>query len=149
MSIGSIFKTPDEKFPARVIATDITTLANQTVEKIIGDIKHAYHTTWSVSGPLSGASRTQDEQQQVIDKMDLVSLAKMREASFAIVTVIRTLCIQLAGKDAADVIIPECYLFPAWDLTPVGTPGTPEFRVVVGQLKAAWVKPPEEEEQNQ
>lgn len=149
MSVGSIFKTPDEKFPARVIATDITVLANQTVEKIIGDIKHAYHQMWAVSGPESGASRTQDEQQQVMDKMDLVSLGQMREASFAIVTVIRNLCIALAGKEVADSVVPECYLLPAWDLTPVGTPGTPEFRVVVGELKAAWVKPPEEEEQNQ
>lgn len=149
MSVGSIFQLPDSTFPASIIAKDITILANQTVEKIIGDIKHAYHQTWSVSGPLSGASRTQDEQQQVIDKMDLVSLAKMREASAAIVTVIRTLCIQLAGKDAADVIIPECYLLPAWNLTPTGTPGTPDFRVIVGELKEAWVKPPEEEIEQQ
>jgi len=149
MSIGSIFKTPDEKFPARVIATDITILANQTVEKIIHDIKFAYHQTWAVSGPLSGASRTQDEQQQIMDKMDLVSLAKMREASFAIMTTIRNLCIELAGKEAADTVVPECYLLPAWDLTPVGTPGTPDFRVIVGQLKEAWVKPPEEEENDQ
>ena len=145
MSVGSIFTRPESRFPARQIADDITILANQTVEKIIGDIKHAYHQTWSVTGPLSGASRTQNEQQQVMDKMDLVSLAKMREASAAIVTVIRTLCIQLAGKDAADAIIPECYLLPAWELTPTGTSGTPDFRVIVGELKAAWVKPPEEE----
>lgn len=145
MSVGSIFTRPESKFPAEQVADNITILANQTVEKIIGDIKHAYHQTWSVSAPMSGASRTQDEQQQVIDQMDLVSLAKMREASAAIVTVIRTLCIQLAGKDAADVIIPECYLLPAWELTSTGTPGTPEFRVVVGKLKAEWVKPPEEE----
>lgn len=145
MSVGSIFTRPESNFPARQVADDITVLANQTVEKIIGDIKHAYHQTWSVSGPLSGASRTQEEQQQVIDKMDLVSLAKMREASAAIVTTIRNLCIALAGKDVADSVVPECYLLPAWDLTPVGTPGTPDFRVIVGQLKEAWVKPPEEE----
>lgn len=148
MSVGSIFSRPESKFTARQVADDITVLANQTVEKIIGDIKYAYHQTWSVSGPLSGAFRTQEEQQQVIDKMDLVSLAKMREASAAIVTTIRNLCITLAGKEVADSVVPECYLLPAWDLTPVGTPGTPEFRVIVGPLKAAWVKPPEEE-QNQ
>ncbi len=145
MSIGQIFKTPDEKFPARTIATDITVLVNQTVEKIIGDIKYAYHQTWAVSGPLSGASRTQDEQQQVMDKMDLVSLAQMREASFAIVTVIRNLCIALAGKEVADEIVPVCYLETAWELTTEGTFGQPDFRVIVGPLKPEWVKPPEEE----
>jgi len=145
MSVGSIFTRPATVFPARQIADDITVLANQTVQNIIEDLKRAYHQTWSVDGLQSGASRTQEEQQAVIDEMDLVSLAQMREAAAAMVLTIRTLCVALVGKDAADQIVPEAYLLPAWNLTTEGTFGTPDFRVIVGTLKDAWVKPPEEE----
>jgi hypothetical protein len=147
MSIDSIFTRPATVFPARQIADDITVLANQTTQKIIADLKQAYHQTWSVDGPLSGASRTQEEQQAVIDNMDLLSLGQMREAAGAMVQTIRSLCIALVGLEAADQIIPAAYLLPAWDLTTEGTFGQPDFRVVVGELKAAWVKPPEEEEE--
>jgi len=147
MAVGSIFTRPATVFPARQIADDITILANQTVQKIIADLKHAYHQTWSVSGLQSGAERTQEEQQDVIDNMDLTSLAQMRSAAGAMVETIRSLCIALVGKEAADQIVPEAYLLPAWDLKTEGTFGTSNFRVIVGELKAAWVKPPEEEEQ--
>jgi len=146
MSIGSIFTRPEAVFPARQIADDITVLANQTVQEIIEDLKRAYHQTWSVEGLQSGASRTQAEQQAVIDEMDLLSLGQMREAAAAMVQTIRTLCIALAGLKAADQIIPAAYLIPAWDLTTEGTFGQPGFRVIVGTLKDAWVKPPEEEQ---
>lgn len=145
MSVGSIFSRPATVFPARQVADDITVLANQTVQKIIEDLKRAYHQTWSVEGLQSGASRTQEEQQAVIDEMDLVSLAQMREAAAAMVHTIRTLCIALVGSESADLIIPAAYLLPAWNLTTEGTFGQPGFRVIVGALKDAWVKPPEEE----
>lgn len=144
MSDGSIFTRPPSVFPARQIADDITILANQTVQKIIEDLKRAYHQTWSVDGLQSGSERTQEEQQAVIDEMDLASLAQMREAAAAMVQTIRTLCIALVGVEAADLIIPEAYLLPAWNLTTEGTFGQPGFRVIVGTLKDAWVKPPEE-----
>lgn len=146
MSVGSIFTRPTKGFPAEQIADNITVLANQTVEKIIHDLKHAYHQTWAVEGLLSGSSRTQYEQQAVVDEMDLASLAQMREAAAAMVQTIRTLCIALVGKEAADQIVPEAYLLPAWNLTTEGTIGQHDFRVIVGTLKDAWVKPPEEEE---
>ena len=145
MSAGSIFTRPASVFPARQIADDITVLANQTVQKIIEDLKRAYHQTWAVGGLQSGSERTQEEQQAVVDEMDLVSLAQMREAAAAMVQTIRTLCVALVGQEAADAIIPAEYLLPAWNLTTEGTFGQPEFRVIVGELKAAWVKPPEEE----
>lgn len=145
MSVGSIFTRPATVFPARQIADDITVLANQTVQKIIEDLKRAYHQTWAVDGLQSGSSRTQEEQQSVVDEMDLLSLAKMREAAAAMVQTIRTLCIALVGLEAANQIIPEAYLLPAWNLTTEGTPGTPEFRVIVGTLKDVWQTPPEEE----
>lgn len=145
MSVGSIFTRPATVFPARQIAGDITVLANQTVQKIIEDLKRAYHQTWAVDGLQSGSSRTQEEQQSVVDEMDLLSLAKMREAAAAMVQTIRTLCIALVGLEAANQIIPEAYLLPAWNLTTEGTPGTPEFRVIVGTLKDVWQTPPEEE----
>lgn len=147
MSIGSIFTRPTSEFPARQIADDITVLANQTVQKIIEDLKRAYHQTWAVEGLQSGASRTQSEQQAVVDEMDLLSLGQMREAAAAMVQTIRTLCIALVGAEAADQIIPAAYLLPAWDLTTEGTFGQPDFRVIVGELKTAWVKPPEETEE--
>lgn len=144
MSIDSIFTRPATVFPARQIADDITVLANQTVQKIIEDLKRAYHETWAVIGPLSGSSRTQAEQQKVLDNMDLVALAQMREAAGAMVQTIRSLCIALVGLEAANQIIPEAYLLPAWDLTTEGTFGQPDFRVIVGELKTAWVLPEEE-----
>lgn len=147
MSDGSIFTRPPSVFPARQIADDITVLANQTVTEIIADLKHAYHQTWAVEGLQSGSYRTQEEQQEVIDNMNLVSVAQMREAAAAMFSTIRSLCIALVGKEAADQIVPEAYLLPAWNLTAEGTFGTPEFRVIVGTLKDAWVKPPEEEEE--
>lgn len=146
MSVGSIFTRPATVFPARQIADDITVLANQTVVKIIEDLKRAYHQTWAVNGLQSGSSRTQEEQQEVIDEMDLISLAQMREAAAAMVQTIRTLCIALVGLETADQIIPAAYLLPAWDLSTTGTFGQPDFRVIVGELKTAWVKPPEEEQ---
>lgn len=147
MSIGSIFTRPEAVFPARQIADDITVLANQTVQKIIEDLKRAYHQTWSVEGLASGAYRTQLEQQAIVDEMDLLSLGQMREAAAAMVQTIRTLCIALVGLEAANQIVPEAYLLPAWDLSTTGTFGQPDFRVIVGELKAAWVKPQEEEPQ--
>lgn len=147
MSIGSIFNRPASVFPARQIADDITVLTNQTVEKIIEDLKRAYHQTWSVEGLQSGASRTQAEQQAVVDEMDLLSLSQMREAAAAMFQTIRTLCIALVGLEDANQIVPEAYLLPAWDLTTEGTFGQPGFRVIVGELKASWVKPPEEIEE--
>lgn len=147
MSVGSIFTRPATVFPARQIADDITVLANQTVQKIIEDLKRAYHQTWAVDGLQSGSLRTQEEQQSVIDEMDLMSLAQMREAAAAMVQTIRSLCIALVGKEAADQIVPEAYLLPAWDLMTEGTFGTPGFRVIVGELKEAWVKPPEGEKE--
>jgi len=147
MSVGSIFTRPASVFPARQIADDITVLANQTVQKIIEDLKRAYHQTWAVEGLQSGSSRTQEEQQAVVDEMDIASLAQMREAAAAMVQTIRTLCVALVGQQAADAIIPAAYLLPAWNLTTEGTFGTSDFRVIVGTLKDAWVKPPEEEEQ--
>jgi len=146
MSVGSIFTSPAKVFPARQIADDITVLANQTVQKIIEDLKRAYHQTWSVDGLQSGSARTQEEQQEVIDNMNLVSVAQMREAAAAMFTTIRSLCIAMVGKEAADQIVPEAYLLPAWNLTTEGTFGTPGFRVIVGTLKEAWVQPPEEEQ---
>jgi len=146
MSDGSVFTRPPSVFPARQIADDITVLANQTVQKIIEDLKRAYHQTWSVDGLQSGSERTQEEQQAVIDEMDLASLAQMREAAAAMVQTIRTLCVALVGQEAADAIIPAAYLLPAWNLTTEGTFGQPGFRVIVGTLKEAWVQPPEEEQ---
>ena len=147
MSIESIFNRPASVFPARQIADDITILANQTVQKIVEDLKRAYHQTWAVEGLASGASRTQSEQQAVIDQMDLLSLGQMREAASAMVQTIRGLCVALVGLEAANQIVPEAYLLPAWDLTTTGTFGQPDFRVIVGELKPAWQKPPEETEE--
>jgi hypothetical protein len=142
-----IFARPEPQFPAREIADNITILANQIVEKIINDLKSGYHATWSVSGIGSGASRTREEQQAVIDAIDLQALMQMREAAYQILLTIRTLCNQLLGAEATEAIIPEAYLAPAWELTTEGTPGTPQFRIIVGELKAAWQVPtPLEEE---
>jgi hypothetical protein len=141
--MDSIFTRPETVFPARQIADDITVLANQTVEKIIADLKKAYHETWAVDGLRSGSRRTQQQQQEVIDNMDLISLAQMRSAAGAMVETIRSLCVALVGMEAADVIIPAAYLLPAWELTTSGTFGAPDFRVIVGSLKAEWMKPSE------
>lgn len=145
MSIGSIFTRPEAVFPARQIATDITVQAEQTVEFVIEKLKAAYHSAWGVSGVASGSVYDQSEMQKIIDKMDLVTLGRMRVAAGGILTVVRQLCIEMMGLEGADQIVPEAYLEPAWELTTQGTFGTPDFRVIVGELKTAWVKPPEEE----
>jgi hypothetical protein len=136
-----IFARPEPQFPAVQIADNCTILSNQIVQKIIADLKHGYHTMWAVTGIGSGASRTQAEQQAVIDAIDLQALMQMREAAYQILLTIRTLCNQLLGAEATEAIIPEAYLSPAWELSTEGTPGTPQFRVVVGELKAAWQVP--------
>jgi hypothetical protein len=142
-----IFTRPTTPFPAVQIADNITILANQTVQKIIQDLKHGYHSTWSVSEPGKGASRTQAEQQEVVDAIDLQSLVQMREAAYEILLTIRTLCTQLLGAEGTEAILPEAYLSPAWELSTEGTPGTPQFRIIVGELKAAWQVPTSEPEE--
>ena len=140
-----IFARPTAQFPAREIADNITVLANQIVEKIINDLKSGYHATWAVTGIGSGASRTREEQQAVVDNLELVSLMQMRQAAGEMLTMIRTLCTGLLGAEATEAIIPEAYLSPAWGLTTEGTFGTPDFRIIVGELAEAWRVPAEPE----
>jgi len=132
--MADIFEKPSVEFPAKEFARNKILRAEQSVLAYLQEFKAAYHDFWGLTGLESGSRHSPEELQSIIDQIPIPTFMQITGLASGMFGAMRTAAKQLGSEE----MLPEAYGEAAFDVQFDGQ------RLVVGPLKKAWVKPPEE-----
>lgn len=118
------YEIPDEQFNATEVARNLAIAANQFRDDLVAKYQASYDEFWGLD------RRTVSEQQDTLDRLAIAGLQILQDAAGFVAYL----------ESAYAGSLPEKYHSTPYEYTLEAGP-----RIVLGELKAAWVPEPEEE----